>query len=216
MASMYAEESILNKDHAEDELYDLALIYLESKKELGEYDHAAAFFQDEKLSLPVELNVIARPYLFNQNIKNSDFEMRYMKYLSLIKKDSLDHQDYKNLHNPKRIQSLDSNDGKKKPWLAAIMSGIIPGSGQVYNGNFQSAADSFIFNSLLLFTTVEFYNKGYDWPAATSGLLFSMTYAGNIISSGRDAQQINRNMNTLRNQELKSQFLPELSFRIEF
>ena len=216
LASMYAEQTIMGKTASGDGLYDLTLIYIESKKELGELGHATNFLDNQRENIPKELSNLATAYLFNQNLNNSDFEKRLEKYSSIKKKDYLESNDLMGISKKKEIEELDRNESKKKPWLAATLSGIIPGAGQVYNGNYQSAAVSFLFNSLLLLSTIEFDRQGLDWPAVTSGFLFSMTYVGNIISSGRDAKTYNNSVNAPRNQLLKTQMLPELSFRIAF
>jgi hypothetical protein len=215
-SSMYAEKSILTYDLQEAELNDLVMIFVESKKELGELAYASAFLKKNSSKISPDLIKNSESYLFEQDIYQNEFGSRLKKYLVLRKKDKLEDEDLKGMTYSSEIKQLDSEDGKKKPWVAATLSGIIPGAGQVYNGNYQSAAVSFIFNALLLFSAIEFHNQNLDWAAATSGFLFSMTYVGNIISSGRDAKSNNNLINTQRNNYLKRELMPELSLSFSF
>jgi hypothetical protein len=215
-SSIYAEKAILTYDLQKSELNDLVLIFVESKKELGELTYASAFLKKNGHKIPADLVKNSQSYLYDQDIYRNEFGSRLKHYLVLKKKDNLEKDDLKGLAHQKEISELDREDGKKKPWVAATLSGIIPGAGQVYNGNYQSAAISFIFNALLLFSTIEFHQHDLDWPAATSGFLFSMTYVGNIISSGRDAKSYNNLVNTQRNEYLKKELMPELSLSFSF
>lgn len=215
-SSMYAEKAILSYDLQTSELNDLVLIFVESKKELGELVYATSFLKKNSLKISPDLVKNSESYLFEQDIYRNEFGSRLKKYLILKKKDNLEKEELKGLARSQEISQLDREESKKKPWVAATLSGIIPGAGQVYNGNYQSAAISFIFNTLLLFTAIEFHQHDLDWPAATTGFLFSMTYVGNIISSGRDAKSYNNLVNTQRNDFLKKELLPELSLSFSF
>lgn len=81
----------------------------------------------------------------------------------------------------------------KNPWVSGVASAVIPGAGQVYNGNYQSAAFSFIVNSLFLATALELNRKDLPISAVAAGLIFSITYTGNILSSISAANTINNN-----------------------
>lgn len=81
----------------------------------------------------------------------------------------------------------------KNPWVSGISSAVLPGLGQVYNGNYQSAAFSFILNSLFLATALELNRKGLQTSSLAAGLIFSITYTGNILGSVDSTNTINRN-----------------------
>jgi hypothetical protein len=215
-ASNYAEKAILDQKLDPAEFNDLSIIFVESKKKLGELNFATNFLHSQEKQFGIEKSQNFRSYLFDQNIYQNDFGRRLEKYNRLSKLDNLELSEIADVKNAKEITELDQAQPKKKPWLAATLSGIIPGAGQVYNGNYQSAAVAFVFNSLLLLSAIEFHHQNLDWPAVTAGTLFSMTYIGNIISSGRDAKTLNNSANINRNKELKSSLLPELSLSFRF
>lgn len=99
---------------------------------------------------------------------------------------------------------------KKNPALAGVASALVPGLGQIYNGLYQSAAISFVFNSLFLWSTVELHEKDFRAPAIASGVIFSIFYTGNIINSVTSARKINQ----VNSQEVKNKIhrhlFPEL------
>lgn len=100
----------------------------------------------------------------------------------------------------------------KTPWVAGTLSALVPGAGQVYNGNYQSAAFSFVLNALFLASTVEFSREGLEAPALASGMVFSVTYLGNIIGSVQASRALNENAARAESQNHKTQIFPELSF----
>jgi hypothetical protein len=98
----------------------------------------------------------------------------------------------------------------KKPWLAGTFSAVIPGSGQVYNGNYQSAALSFVLNSLFLATSLELQREGLHTAALASGVIFSITYAGGILGSVESAHQINQSSQQPEIERIRRETLPEV------
>lgn len=98
----------------------------------------------------------------------------------------------------------------KNPWVSGISSAVIPGLGQVYNGNYQSAALSFVLNTLFLATTVELNRKNLRTSALASGLIFSITYTGNILGSVESTNTINRNYSEPFVEEERHHSLPGL------
>ncbi|MFZ4402631.1 MAG: hypothetical protein ACOYOK_00890 [Pseudobdellovibrionaceae bacterium] len=105
---------------------------------------------------------------------------------------------------------FENNNQLKKPWLAGSMSAILPGLGQVYNGNYQSAAISFVLNSLFLATALELSNKGLNTSAVAAGLIFSFTYTGNILSSIESSKQINLQHQKEGLDQLRKEKIPDL------
>lgn len=103
---------------------------------------------------------------------------------------------------------LQSEQQVKKPWLAGTMSALIPGLGQVYNENYSAAAFSLLLNSLFLATAIELHNKELNTSALAAGVIFSITYTGNILGSVESARQINRSyqeplINNLRKEKIQ-------------
>lgn len=92
---------------------------------------------------------------------------------------------------------------KKSAVLAGSLSAILPGTGQIYNGNYQSAALSFVLNALFLAATIELQQKGLYATSIAAGAVFSITYVGNIVSAAKGAEQININWNSARDVQLR-------------
>jgi hypothetical protein len=74
---------------------------------------------------------------------------------------------------------------KKSPWVAGIMSAVIPGSGKVYAGKWTQGLMSFATVSLIGLQAAEGYIKGgaNDWRFITFGSLFTIFYTANIWGS---------------------------------
>lgn len=101
---------------------------------------------------------------------------------------------------------------QKNPWLSGTLSAVVPGLGQVYNGNYQSALFSFVLNALFLSATLELQNRNMDATALTSGVVFSVVYVGNIVGTVQSSRAINLNAQADKKSELKLNLFPELSF----
>ena len=112
-------------------------------------------------------------------------------------------------YNAKALE-LQNQHQLKKPWLAGLASGLLPGLGQVYNGNYQSAAISFALNSLLLAAALELNKKDLNASALAAGLFFSITYTGNILGSIESARTINRNNTQPYLEEQRQKIIPNL------
>lgn len=109
-----------------------------------------------------------------------------------------------------KSDSLFQEKKLKNIWVSGVSSALIPGLGQAYNGNYQSAALSFIINSLLLATTIELNRNNLDVAALTAGLLFSITYTGNIVGTVESSKTINRNYLEPELENLRREIIPEL------
>ena len=98
----------------------------------------------------------------------------------------------------------------KSPWIAGVSSTLLPGAGQAYVGAFQSAAISFVLNAIFLATTVELAQKNLPFTAVASGMVFSVTYIGNILNAVDAAHRTNANARAPVEARLQSTLLPEL------
>ncbi len=74
---------------------------------------------------------------------------------------------------------------KKSPWVAALLSGVVPGAGKFYTGKFGQGYTTLLIGTILTLQTLEAYNK-----SGTSSFrfnlfagLFSTFYVANIWGS---------------------------------
>lgn len=83
----------------------------------------------------------------------------------------------------------------KKPWVAVMMSAILPGSGKFYTGNYKDGIFSLLVVGGSAFQAYRGFNK--DGVSSTSGWIFAgLTtgfYAGNVYGSAKSAQVYNQN-----------------------
>ncbi len=99
---------------------------------------------------------------------------------------------------------------EKAPWVAGSLSAIVPGLGQAYNGNYQSAAFSFVLNALFLSATIETQQKGLYATSLAAGTIFSIVYVGNILGSVQSARAINNQESAETIENEKVRVFPEL------
>lgn len=101
----------------------------------------------------------------------------------------------------------------KKPWVAGVLSALVPGAGQIYNGNYQSAIYSFILNSLFLSAAIETQNKGLYATSLTTATVFSIVYLGNILNSIQGAEALNARERAMEEAQLQKKYFPEIFSR---
>src|SRR5687767_8976986 len=80
----------------------------------------------------------------------------------------------------------------QNPFLADTIREYVKDAVQPYNGFYQSAAPAFALNGISLASTAPFAEHNLDAAAIASGLVFSVTYLGNILSAVRGAKQVNK------------------------
>src|SRR5215510_3200367 len=100
----------------------------------------------------------------------------------------------------------------KSPVLAGIFSGLIPGSGQLYNGRLGDALLAFFLNTLFIIGAVEAVHS--DAPAVAGILSFFEAgwYAGNVYGAINGAHKYNRHATEIFLRNLDTRFhlvLPE-------
>lgn len=115
-------------------------------------------------------NIIKNPH----NVDTSYFKDNYENFL-LLKH----HKDLVNLS--KQI----SNKKKKSPFIAGLMSTIIPGTGKMYAGKIGEGFASLLLVSIFSVSTVEqFRNGGFSNPQTyLIGIPALLFYSGNIYGS---------------------------------
>lgn len=105
---------------------------------------------------------------------------------------SMDHPSISGLKN----LSLQAKAFKpKKPWVAVMMSAILPGSGKFYTGNYKDGIFSFLVVGGTAFQAYRGFTN--DGLSSTSGWIFTALssgfYAGNIYGTAKSAQVYNQN-----------------------
>ena len=100
---------------------------------------------------------------------------------------------------------------KKSPALAGTMSAFLPGAGQAYTGSWQSGAMAFVLNALFLSATLELADHDLHAASLVSGVVFSITYLGNILNAAESARIYNQNYNAPSIYAEKAKRFPELT-----
>jgi len=80
----------------------------------------------------------------------------------------------------------------KSPLLAGIFSGLLPGSGQLYNGRLGDALLAFFLNSLFIVGAVEAVHSGAPAVAGILSFFEAGWYAGNVYGAINSANKYNR------------------------
>ena len=117
------------------------------------------------------------------------------------------------LLNTARIRLLSAveecnNIRYKKPLLAGAMSAVLPGSGYLYTGYYQTAFSSLILNALLLGTANELLNENFKFTGGTMALISFGWYIGNIYGSYNAAIKTNER----RRRAILDKYKSELEF----
>lgn len=96
------------------------------------------------------------------------------------------------------------NRHKKSPVIAGILSGIIPGSGQIYSGKTGQGIAAFLLSSGLALVTIENYSKRGPERFETIffGTVFSVFYIGNIWGATFSAKIANNEYNELTDKQI--------------
>ncbi len=80
----------------------------------------------------------------------------------------------------------------KQPWLAGLLSGVIPGAGQLYAGRWRDGVMSFVINGLFIGGTVAAIHSHHWETAAVLGFFELGWYSANIYNAMNDAHKTNR------------------------
>lgn len=81
----------------------------------------------------------------------------------------------------------------QRPWLAGVLSTLLPGAGQVYNGRLLDAALALVLTGACAWGTVNFLARAKpEWGLGIPlGLLALTFYTGNIVNAVGDAYRLN-------------------------
>lgn len=99
---------------------------------------------------------------------------------------------------------------QRRPWLAGVLSAAVPGAGQAYAGNWESAAIAFVLNGLAISATVELARRELWLTAGLAGTVASMFYVGNIGSAVDLARRRNATAQAPIEELLRQRLLPEV------
>ena len=105
----------------------------------------------------------------------------------------------------------------KKPWLAGVLSAVIPGAGQLYTGRYLDALISFIVTGALIAGTVVFalpQNRSVGGAIALGSLGLGF-YAGGIVNAVTDAFSINEKRYADFSEDLNKTLLPRMTVGLE-
>lgn len=95
---------------------------------------------------------------------------------------------------------------RKSPWTAGILSGLLPGSGQLYNGRAGDALLAFFLNALFVAGIVETINQNELAIAGVLSFFEAGWYAGNLYSAINGAHKHNRHATETFIRNLENQF----------
>ena len=81
---------------------------------------------------------------------------------------------------------------RKSPWLAGLLSTIIPGSGKIYAGRWKDGLIALFMTSSTAFVSIKGFqndhHKFYPWALGTIAAVY---YSGNIYGSSQAAKKYN-------------------------
>lgn len=194
---------------------------------------AQEFLVAQKFNCPQNLSKSSWGHLLAITELGEKDEMFYLAFQELPQRLSKDDQNklsiYQNFYFPevyakssayKPIQDKikifnhwqDNLPQAKSEYLAGTLSAVLPGAGQAYTGAWQSAAMAFLLNALFLSATVELQDQGLYATSLASGVIFSITYIGNIFNAAKSAEVINEQAQKSLIESEKRQKFPELYF----
>ncbi len=103
----------------------------------------------------------------------------------------------------------------RRPWLAATMSAVLPGTGQLYNRQWGDALIAFGLNALFASATYYSFKELESVPlGVSSAVLLSGFYVGNIVNAKTDADRYNARIYKGYFEGVKEDAWPEVSFGI--
>lgn len=114
------------------------------------------------------------------------------------------------LYQAARVLATEALNGdkipRKSPWLAGILSGLLPGSGQLYNGRAGDALLAFFLNALFTAGIVETVNHDQLAIAGILSFFEAGWYAGNVYGAVNGAHKHNRNRTETFIRNLENRF----------
>jgi len=104
--------------------------------------------------------------------------------------------DFKHLSSYKIAENtIKSYTQEKKSVLKAqTLNALLPGAGYLYIGQRASATTSFLLNALFIFSTYEFFHKGYTAAGIITAGFEAGWYFGGIYGAGEEAKYYNEHL----------------------
>lgn len=104
----------------------------------------------------------------------------------------------------------------KRPWLAGVLSAVLPGAGQLYDGRPLDAVLAFVLTGACAAGTVVLLARpqpewGFGIPLGLLGLVF---YSGNIVNAVGDAHRINERAYADFAKKLEAEAWPKMGLAI--
>jgi hypothetical protein len=97
----------------------------------------------------------------------------------------------------------------RRPWLAGVLSAVVPGLGQAYAGSWQGAAIALFLNGALIGATAELAHRRLYLAATASGVAASFFYFGNVLNAADLARRRNETAAFPHARALEQLLLPE-------
>jgi hypothetical protein len=97
----------------------------------------------------------------------------------------------------------------RRPWLAGVLSTLLPGAGQAYAGSWQGAAVAFVLNAALIGATVELAYRRLYFSATAAGNAASIFYFGNLMNATDLAQRRNERAAAPAREAIERLLVPE-------
>ena len=109
----------------------------------------------------------------------------------------------KDIKNEKLVKAINNytNTPLKSGFTASSLNLLIPGSGFVYLGMYETALTSFLLTTVSIFATLELYDRGLDNTAFAGLLVSSIFYFGGAMEGSVSANNINEK-GTIRNRKI--------------
>jgi hypothetical protein len=95
-------------------------------------------------------------------------------------------------HRLEDLARANRNRGRPRPFVAGLLSAVVPGAGRVYSGRTAEGIYSFILFSLAAWQSIDgFHDDGREsikgWTAGSIGIVL---YAGNVYVSFATAKKV--------------------------
>ena len=226
----FTQPAFSQTSKAKNQLCKSSSLALESARDLYARGQYLLSLQDfsiaQKFDCPETLEQAQWGYLLAVTELGEKDEMFYLSHKLYPQKFNLSSQQklklYQNFYFPKtdgtaesqRVQSFtdwkENLPHQKSPGLAAGLSALLPGAGQAYTGSWQSGAMAFVLNALFLSATLELADHDLHAASLASGVVFSITYLGNILNAAESARLYNQNYYAPSIEAEKAKRFPEL------
>jgi TM2 domain-containing membrane protein YozV len=98
---------------------------------------------------------------------------------------------------------------RKSPALAGVLSAVVPGLGQVYDGEPAAGAAALAVNGLFVWAAVDAFRGGHPGLGAVAVAVESLWYGGAIFGAVSGAHRYNRDARAAIQEELEARIRPE-------